>query len=142
MNSTPGEGMLDRLATLAHRLRDFIETLLPDFKQVLVHPSPDVPLISLRTLRLEWTAAACSCPIIAQRPAVPLRPAGLRGVMQLANNLGPLYGQVTNFIEDAAQGTALYSAPLAAQLNHGPFQGGALASVCLSGVAASSDFGI
>jgi hypothetical protein len=31
----------------------------------------------------------------------------------LANDLGPLSGQTTNFVEDAAQGTATYSAALA-----------------------------
>jgi hypothetical protein len=33
----------------------------------------------------------------------------------LANNLGPLHGQTINFLEDAAQGTAVYSAPFASQ---------------------------
>ena len=41
----------------------------------------------------------------------------------LANNLGPLSGQTINFLEDAAQGTANYSAGLASQPNHVPFQG-------------------
>jgi hypothetical protein len=41
----------------------------------------------------------------------------------LANNLGPLHGQVTNFLEDAAQGTAVYEASLASQPTHSPFQG-------------------
>jgi hypothetical protein len=41
----------------------------------------------------------------------------------LANNLGPLSGQTTNFLEDAAQGTATYSASLASQPNHAPFEG-------------------
>jgi hypothetical protein len=50
----------------------------------------------------------------------------------LANNLGPLPGQVTNFLEDAAQGTAVYAASLASQPNHAPFQGSSLAS---SGIA-------
>ena len=43
--------------------------------------------------------------------------------LALANNLGPLPGQVTNFLQDAAQGTALYSASLASQPAHKPFQG-------------------
>jgi hypothetical protein len=65
----------------------------------------------------------------------------------LANNLGPLPGQVINFLEDAAQGTAPYSAPLASQPMPAPFfQGAAAASVAsaashvqLAGVAASVD---
>ena len=39
--------------------------------------------------------------------------------LALANNLGPIPGQVTNFLIDAAQGTAVYSASLAGQPNHG-----------------------
>jgi hypothetical protein len=39
----------------------------------------------------------------------------------LANNLGPLPGQVTNFLQDAAQGTAIYSASLASQPIHASF---------------------
>jgi hypothetical protein len=42
----------------------------------------------------------------------------------LANNLGPLNEQTKNFLEDAAQGTAVYSASLASQPSHAPFQGG------------------
>jgi autotransporter-associated beta strand protein len=65
----------------------------------------------------------------------------------LANNLGPLPGQVINFLEDAAQGTALYFASLASQPMHAPFfQGAAAASVAsaashvqLTGVAAPVD---
>jgi hypothetical protein len=49
----------------------------------------------------------------------------------LANNLGPLHGQVTNFLEDAAQGAAAYSASLASQPTHSPFQG-EVSSVVLS----------
>jgi hypothetical protein len=41
----------------------------------------------------------------------------------LANNLGPLNGQVTNFLYDAAQGIAIYSASLTSQPSPGPFQG-------------------
>jgi hypothetical protein len=56
-----------------------------------------------------------------------------------ANNLGPLPGQVTNFLEDAAQGSAMYAASLTSQPNHAPFQGSSLASemslVGLSGQA-------
>jgi len=43
--------------------------------------------------------------------------------LALANNLGPLPGQVTNFLQDAAQGIAVYSASLASQPGHKPFQG-------------------
>jgi hypothetical protein len=46
----------------------------------------------------------------------------------LANNLGPLPGQVSNFLQDAAQGTATYSASLASQPTHLPFQGSSLPS--------------
>jgi hypothetical protein len=42
----------------------------------------------------------------------------------LANNLGPLNGQVTNFLDDAAQGTAVYGASLVGQPAHQAFQGG------------------
>ena len=41
----------------------------------------------------------------------------------LANNLGPLNGQVVNFLDDAAQGTAVYGASLVGQPIHQPFQG-------------------
>jgi hypothetical protein len=64
----------------------------------------------------------------------------------LVNNLGLLNGQAINFLEDAAQGTAVYSASLASQPNHAPFQGAAAASgagaasdVQLTGVAAHVD---
>ena len=40
----------------------------------------------------------------------------------LANNLGPLQGQVTNFLEDVAQGTAVYAASLVGQPPHQAFQ--------------------
>jgi hypothetical protein len=39
----------------------------------------------------------------------------------LANNLGPLNGQVINFLDDAAQGTAIYGASLVGQPAHQPF---------------------
>jgi hypothetical protein len=41
----------------------------------------------------------------------------------LANNLGPLKGQVTNFLIDAAQGTSVYGQSLASQVTHTPLQG-------------------
>ena len=41
----------------------------------------------------------------------------------LANNVGPLSGQTTIFLQDAAQGIAAYSASLTSQPNPGPFQG-------------------
>jgi hypothetical protein len=40
-----------------------------------------------------------------------------------ANNLGQLPGQVANFLEDAAQSTAIYGASLVGQPAHQPFQG-------------------
>ena len=46
----------------------------------------------------------------------------------LANNLGPLPGQVTNFLENAAQGTAIYSASLSSQPIAAPFHGSTAAS--------------
>jgi autotransporter passenger strand-loop-strand repeat protein len=60
----------------------------------------------------------------------------------LANKLGSLPGQVTNFLEDAAQGTAVYSASLASQPTPAPFEGAAsatssAAAVQLIGVAAT-----
>ena len=47
----------------------------------------------------------------------------------LENNLGAIPGQTTNFLEDAAQGSAIYSYPLASQPTASPFQGAATASV-------------
>jgi hypothetical protein len=63
----------------------------------------------------------------------------------LASNLGPLVGQTTNFLEDAAQGTAVYRASLAMQPSARPFEpapsgGQHMAdNVQLTGVAASID---
>jgi hypothetical protein len=58
----------------------------------------------------------------------------------LENNLGGLPGQVINFLEDAAQGTAIYSASLSSQPNHAPFQGSTIAGgVQLVGLAAPID---
>jgi hypothetical protein len=66
-----------------------------------------------------------------------------------ANNLGPLVGQTTNFLEDAAQGTAIYSASLSSQPTAAPFQGAATGSVAsaandvqLTGVAAHIDHSV
>ena len=63
----------------------------------------------------------------------------------LANNLGPLSGQTTNFLEDAAQGTATYSAGLASQPNHAPFQGSTVSAdsnVQLTGISAHLDHAV
>jgi hypothetical protein len=64
----------------------------------------------------------------------------------LENNLGSLPGQTTNFLEDAAQGSAIYSMPFSSQPTAAPFQGSATASaattashVLLTGVAAPVD---
>jgi hypothetical protein len=64
----------------------------------------------------------------------------------LGNNLGPFAGQTTNFLEDAAQGTAIYSASLASQPTAAPFQGAtsessatAASQVQVIGVAAHVD---
>jgi hypothetical protein len=76
------------------------------------------------------------------------RPWGDAVGVALANNLGPLNAQAINFLEDAAQGTAIYLAALSSQPNHAPFQGAATASVAsaagsvqLTGVAAHVDHG-
>jgi hypothetical protein len=47
----------------------------------------------------------------------------------LANNLGDLYQQTINFLEDAAHGTAAYSSPVASQPSAAPFQGEAVESI-------------
>jgi hypothetical protein len=61
----------------------------------------------------------------------------------LGNDLGPLKGQVTNFLIDAAQGTAVYSASLASQPGHADAAIGSLgsadATVHLTGIAAHVD---
>jgi hypothetical protein len=63
----------------------------------------------------------------------------------LDNNLGPLKGQAINFLEDAAQGTAVYSASLASQPSHAAFHSAAASAaaadttVQLTGVAAHID---
>ena len=65
-------------------------------------------------------------PILLPRKSI-LRPVVRLGEtwlgLALANNLGPLNGQVINFLEDAAQGTAIYGASLVGQPAHQPFQG-------------------
>jgi hypothetical protein len=65
------------------------------------------------------------------------------------NNLGPFPGQTTNFLEDAAQGTAIYSASLSSQPTAGPFQGAAATAVAttadhvqVTGIAAPVDHAI
>ena len=70
--------------------------------------------------------------------------------LALANNLGPLLAQATNFLEDAAQGTAVYSAPLTSQPNHSVSQEASSsttsalgnASVQVTGVAQHLDQGM
>jgi hypothetical protein len=64
----------------------------------------------------------------------------------LENNLGALPGQVTNFLEDAARGTATYSASLSGQPTAAPFQGATATAVAataslvqVTGVAAPLD---
>jgi hypothetical protein len=64
----------------------------------------------------------------------------------LENNLGLYPGQTMNFLEDAAQGTAIYSASLSSQPTAAPFQGAGIASavttashVQVTGVAAPVD---
>jgi hypothetical protein len=53
----------------------------------------------------------------------------------LANSLGPLPGQVTNFLSDVVQGTAIYSASLVSQ----PQAAAAAPEVQLTGIAAPFD---
>jgi hypothetical protein len=60
----------------------------------------------------------------------------------LANNLGLLPAQVANFLENAAQGTAVYSASLSSQPIAAPFQGAPTApdaGVQLVGIGAELD---
>jgi hypothetical protein len=61
----------------------------------------------------------------------------------LSDNLGPLKGQVTNFLIDAAQGTAVYSVSLASQPGHAEAAIGSTGSaddtVQLTGMAAHVD---
>jgi hypothetical protein len=61
----------------------------------------------------------------------------------LANNLGPLTGQVMNFLEDVAQGTAVYSAPLSSEpITQGAANGSAATAageVQVTGVATAID---
>jgi hypothetical protein len=47
----------------------------------------------------------------------------------VANNLGLLPGQVTNFLENAAQGTAVYSASLSSQPIAAPLIGAPTAPI-------------
>src|SRR5262245_2635481 len=64
------EGVLDRLAAHAHRLRVRIETLLRDFEYVFMLPSADAALVASRALRFERTVRAGRRPIAAQHHAV------------------------------------------------------------------------
>src|SRR5262249_32893054 len=67
--------------------------------------------------------------------------------LALNANVGPLLAQTTNFLEDAAQNIAVYSASLASQPTPAPVQGPATASpasttadqVQLTGIATPSD---
>jgi hypothetical protein len=66
--------------------------------------------------------------------------------VEVANNLGPLIGQVTNFLADMANGTAIYSASLSSQPHAAAAQAAASASpaetasqVQLTGVASHID---
>jgi hypothetical protein len=67
--------------------------------------------------------------------------------LALFDNLGPFPGQITNFLEDAAQRTAVYGAPLSTQPTPAAFQGaasgsggGAASDVQLIGVTTHNDF--
>jgi hypothetical protein len=49
--------------------------------------------------------------------------------LALDNKLGTLYAQTVDFLKDAAQGTAIYSAPLSSQPKPGLFQGETLSAL-------------
>ena len=57
----------------------------------------------------------------------------------LQNNLGPLNGLATNFLEDAAQGTAIYSASLSSQPAYAQSGTSAANNVGLTGVSGQID---
>ena len=60
----------------------------------------------------------------------------------LENHLGALPGQVTNFLEDAAQGTAIYSTSLSSQPTAAPFQGAAAAAAVAATVSQVQVMGV
>src|SRR3954453_6590633 len=60
------EGVLDRLAALAHRLRVLVKPPLHGFEHVLVFPPRDAALLSGRATTLDRAAAACAGRIAMQ----------------------------------------------------------------------------
>src|SRR5919197_1535555 len=58
--------MFDRLSTLPHRLRVFVEALLYGFQHILVLPACDAPLHAGGAALLERTVATRICPIASQ----------------------------------------------------------------------------
>src|SRR6516162_4482188 len=66
------EGVLDRLAPRAHRIRIAIEPLLRLLKHVLVLPTRYAPLLACRAFGLERAAAAGIRPIAAESLSVLL----------------------------------------------------------------------
>src|SRR6266403_2244338 len=66
------ERMLDRLAASAHRLRIFIEPSLRCFKNVLVLPSRNAPLVARRAFRFQRAIRAGVRPIAPHHLAVLL----------------------------------------------------------------------
>src|SRR5262245_35781153 len=66
------EGMLGRLATLAHGLRVLVEALLDGLQDMLMLPASDASLHAGGTASLEPTVATRICPIAPQLLAVLL----------------------------------------------------------------------
>src|SRR5437868_6479402 len=64
--------MLDRLTSLAHFFRVFIETSLHRLDHMLMLPSRDAALRTGRTLRLERALRTCAGPVVPQILAVLL----------------------------------------------------------------------
>src|SRR5262249_8235094 len=58
--------MFDRLTTLPHGLRVFVEALLYDLQYILMLPARDAPLHAGGAALLERTVATHICPIASQ----------------------------------------------------------------------------
>ena len=82
------------------------------------------------------TPLSASAPKMLSKSRVDERPDAVG--IALVNNLGFLPAQVTNFLEDAAQGTAVYSVALASQPVPAPFNTAPI-SIQLVGAAALVD---
>ena len=64
------EGVLDRLAPLAHLLRIFIETVLQRLQNVLVLPSRDPSLLGGGAIGFDGVALARVCLVAAQNQSI------------------------------------------------------------------------